>query len=114
MHGSFAAAGRVEGIKQLDVAPGEVGDVASDQDQTPRPGRGGQEAVDDGERVGDVQEPPLLRDASVDIDDVIVVDGPQAMQPLLEQVGLGAVPAAQAFDAQSDLADCQRADKDLR
>ena len=52
---------------------------------------------------------PFLRDARVDIDDVILVDGPQAVQPLLKQAGLGAVFTAQAFDAQADLADCQRA-----
>src|SRR6516164_1083133 len=82
-NGSFAAAGRVEGIEDADIAAGEVGDVAGDQDQTPGPGRGGQEAVDDGERVGNVQVPPFLRDARVDVDDVIGVDGPEAVQPLL-------------------------------
>jgi hypothetical protein len=38
---------------------------------------------------------PFLRDASIDVDDVIGVDGPQAVRPLLEQVGLGAVLTAQ-------------------
>jgi len=37
----FGAAGRVEGIKQLDAAPGELDGVTGDQDQTPRLGRGG-------------------------------------------------------------------------
>src|SRR5215831_20861183 len=78
-NGSFAAAGRGEGIEHADIAAGEVGDVAGDQDQTPCPGRSSQEAVDDGERVGDVQVPPFLRNASIDVDDVIGVDGPQAV-----------------------------------
>jgi hypothetical protein len=39
--GSFAAVGGVEGIEHADISAGELGDVAGDQDQTPRPGRGG-------------------------------------------------------------------------
>src|SRR5215470_953823 len=113
-NGSFAGAGRVEGIEHADTAAGKVGDFASDQNQSPGLSGGGQEAVDDGEWVGNIQAPPFFRDASVDIDDVILVYGPQAVQPLLQQVGLGTVLAAQAFDAQPDLADCQCADKDLR
>jgi len=62
VNGSFAAARPINGIEHAEIAAGKAGEVAGDQDQSPGPGRGGQEAVDGGERVANVQVPPTLRD----------------------------------------------------
>ena len=45
-NGSFAVTGRIEGIEHAEIAASKFGEVAGDQDQSPGPDRGGQEAVD--------------------------------------------------------------------
>jgi len=49
-------------MEHAEIAAGKAGEVAGDQDQSPGPGRGGQEAVNGGERVVNVQVPPIVRD----------------------------------------------------
>jgi len=53
---------RIKGTEHAEIAASKADEVAGDQDQSPGPGRGGQEAVDDGEWVANVQVSPTLRD----------------------------------------------------
>src|SRR5882724_3091499 len=104
---------RLEGIEKRSTATCDVGDVASNQSPTPDPGRCRQQAVDNGQWVRDVQAAPLLSDVGVDVNNAIPVDHLQASQPLFQYLCLFAVPTPQSLDPDPNLADGQRADKDL-
>ena len=76
--------GGPKGLNTRTSLRGEVGHVAGDQDETPRLGRGGQEAVDDRERVRGVKARPSLCDASIGVDDAIYQDGPKVAAVLAD------------------------------
>ena len=44
-------------MEHAEIGASKVGEVAGDQDQSPGPGRGGQEAIDGGEWIGNVRTP---------------------------------------------------------
>ena len=75
--------------------------------------RGGQQAVDRRDRVGDVQPAPLLGDLGGNGADAVGVVQAQRGQPGLED-GVPGISAAQPLDPLPDLADHQHAEVQLR
>ncbi|MEA2691091.1 MAG: hypothetical protein QOJ16_478, partial [Acidobacteriota bacterium] len=61
-------------------------------------GRGGEQAVEHRQGIWNIETAPLLGDRLVDWQDAVLVGGDQLLEPGVQVLGGGLVPAPDVFD----------------
>jgi hypothetical protein len=72
-------------------------------------GRRGDQAIDDRQRIGDVQSAPLVGDFGVDRQDAVGVVALESDEPLVVGPRPRRIAAPEPLDAETNLADDERA-----
>src|SRR5207249_543415 len=100
-------------IQRLDPRSRDVRDVPGDESQAAHFCCCGDQAIDDGEWIRDIQTPPLLDDLEIDRENPIAMLPEQPQQPLFQRRCRSRIPPADVLDSSSDLADRENAQKDV-